>query len=51
MLFSDLDDGNGEVYGLGLVGSGCVMDVYLTFFCNPEVTDYVCLSVCLTVCL
>ena len=30
-FFSDLDDGDGEVYGLGLVGSGDVMVVSVTY--------------------
>jgi hypothetical protein len=29
--FSDLVDGDGEVYGLGLMGSGYVMDVSVTY--------------------
>ena len=31
MLLSNLDDDDGEVYGLGLKGSGCVMGVYVTY--------------------
>ena len=30
-LFSDLDDGDGDVDGLGLVGSGYLMGVTVTY--------------------
>ena len=41
-----------EFYGLGLVGSGYVMDVSVTYYIHPVVTGYyVCQSVRLSVCL
>ena len=39
-LFSDLDNGQDELVDLGVDGSGCLMHLFVTYYINPEVTDY-----------
>ncbi len=55
-MFSDLVDGDGEAFGLDLVGSSFVTDVSVTYYflqyINPEVTGYYAwLSACLSICM